>query len=44
MEEVRYFNYLTNVIGYDKNYYTDVKIDKSQAVCGGINRILKNKL
>ena len=43
IEQMRYFNYLGNDIGYYKSYDIDVKIRKFQAIYGTINRILRNK-
>ena len=44
LEQVSYFIYLGNDIGYDIIYDIDVKLGKIQTICGTINRLFRNKL
>ena len=44
LEQVTHFNYLENDIRYNKIHDADVKLCKLQAICGTINRTIRNKV
>ena len=44
LEQVSYFNYLGNGIGYDRKYDIYVKVGRFQTICGTINSIFNNKV
>ena len=44
LEQVSYFNYSRNDIGYDRNNYIEIKLGKFQMICGTISHMFRDNL